>query len=296
MPGTVVSYLTINPKASALDVLVFTVEEQCHEHVFAATDAYCAKPACDCRLVSLTVNQLRDDDQPDPQPLHLFLHLDTRAITDAQGAPLEGEPGSVLAHFKEQALEEGLPLWKKHYAQAKAYGRDHAWELKDFSELEAGSMLAWVEVHEDEPLWETLDGARSLAVVDRYCPAPDCNCHEVLLSFVVPVSQEITGDEPEAMVRYSLRSGQVQLEEAGPFPDAHAEKLAKRFMKDAKRAKEVKRRYQEIKRIGKLLGERYPHLAAGWGMRLEAGDELTDDSAETPILGDGEFLIKGLKR
>lgn len=294
MPGTVVSYLTINPKATATDVLVFTVEEQCHEHVFAATDAYCAKPNCDCRMVSLTLNQLRDDEQPDPQPLHLFLHLDTRAITDAQGKQLEEEPGSVLAHFKEHALEEGLPLWKKHYAQAKVYGRDHFWEMKDFSELEAGSMLAWVEIHEDVPLWEARDGARSLAVVDRYCPAPDCNCHEVLLSFLIPVSNEITGEEPEAMVRYSLRSGSIQIEEPGPFPDAHAEKLAKVFMKDGKRIKEVKRRYQEMKRIGKHLGEKYPHLAAGWGMRLEATEGTEPNTDDDAVLGAGEFLIKGL--
>lgn len=292
MPASIVTYLQINPKLTPADVLVFAFPtcghgegepEAAHVHddeTYAVTDAYCIQPSCDCKLASLKVERLMDEPgMRDPDPAWCFLHLETLALVDAHGQTVVAPPGSLLERFHRQMPAGGLELWRKHYQQARAFGKQNYWKFKDFSDLEPGSMVAWTEIYEDAPIPSVQEGGQRFAVVDRYCPSPVCHCHEAVLSFVLPSGPSIQGDEPEATVRVGFK-GQLEIEDAGPLPEAHVEKLVRAYLKDHRRMKELKSRYQEMKRVGKVLGERYPTLAQGWGLRM-APDFVDEDDGPT---------------
>lgn len=326
MSRSMATYLTINPKANMADMLLFSFARPERPGTFIVTDAYCINPLCDCKLASLRIQELPEDGGSfDPEPAECFIHLESRKLLDAAGREVEPPKHSLLADFQVELSDEGLNLWRKHYLQARAYGREHFWDPEEFEDLGAGDMPAWHDLQPGAGSVTMREGGQRLALVEHYCLSPVCHCHEVLVGVVVlgpevaqrlDVAQQqqtlaartpqkalspweqaaqqqaqsteiggadLTGDEPEAIVRVNLK-GSIRIEDSGPFPPAFVEKLIARYVKDAKRKKELNRRYHLGKKKGAELAERFPQLAEAWKMRAEfepsaaAGKASTDAS------------------
>jgi len=183
---SIANYLQINPKAKLSDVLMFNFTRPERPGTYVVTDAYCINPDCDCKLVSLRIQELPDEDGGvDPDPAECFLHLETRQLLDANGQTVVPPPDSLLADFQTELSDEGLSLWRRHYAQAREYGREHFWDPLAFEDLGAGDMPAWHELQPGAGSPTIREGGLRLALVDHYCLSPVCHCHEVLMGVVV---------------------------------------------------------------------------------------------------------------
>lgn len=267
MPGTVIPYNRINPKVSPADVLVLGLAKGCHDETFVVTDAYCVDPGCECNLATLRLSELMEDGSQDPEPLNFHLHLETHELLELSGNPLKPEEGSLLHNFLKDMPEEGLDLWKKHALEAKAWGKEHAWEIADFSELEPGEMLTPSRLWPDTPQDTLTLGESRYGGIDYYCPSPTCDCQEVRLD-LFPEGQE-DAEAPDA-IRLDLRwefKGKVHLEEATGIAPQTVKPFLKTLAQDKALLAQYRERYKRIKEAGTLLASRYPALAQAWGMR-----------------------------
>lgn len=227
MSRSITSYLQINPKARMSDVLVFNFTRPERPGTYVVTDAYCINPDCDCKLVSLRIQELPEEDgSVDPEPAECFLHLETRQLMDARGKPVVPPRDSLLADFQTELSEEGLSLWRKHYAQAREYGREHFWDPLAFEDLGAGDMPAWHELQPGAGSPTIREGGQRLALVDHYCLSPVCHCHEVLLGVVVlnpEVAQRLDSAQQQLLLSQTSQAHKSQAHQSHP-PQSQGQK------------------------------------------------------------------------
>lgn len=175
-----------------------------HRMLYLA-ESYCINPRCDCEIAHLdvlccdgTIEGIKVDAAS--RTARLVGGLGYKMAIGKEPVPLEANiakgtvnfpqgyrAGSMEAEMRDQVRKnlkpEHLETFRRHYQEAKAWGADNYWRHADWTQLEEGPCVGWVDVFPMAQAWSwEVDGVVYIAE-DQYCIRPACPCAKAVLVF-----------------------------------------------------------------------------------------------------------------
>lgn len=111
---------------------------------------------------------------------------------------------------------EHLDLLRRR--QRHRAGADEDWKNRDWSWVQRGMSVGWVELFPQSEAWMFEHEGAPIFVDDQYCATASCRCSEVTLSYF-RVERRGPNDSEGVLlgaVRYDLRTGRHKLESTAP--------------------------------------------------------------------------------
>jgi hypothetical protein len=111
---------------------------------------------------------------------------------------------------------EHLDLLRRR--QRHRAGADEDWKNRDWSWIQRGMSVGWVELFPQSEAWMFEHEGAPIFVDDQYCATASCRCSEVTLSYF-RVERRGPNDSEGVLlgaVRYDLRTGRHKLESTAP--------------------------------------------------------------------------------
>jgi hypothetical protein len=175
------------------------------DRVLFLADSYCINPRCDCEIAHLdvifcdgTIEGIKVDVASQTahsvgkldykmaigkEPVQLDVNIPKGTVEFPEGcgaSPMEAE---IRDQVRKELKPEHLETLRRHYQEAKAWGADNWWKHEDWTQLEEGPCVGWVDVFPMAKAWSWEVGGRVFIAEDQYCIKPACPCDEVILVF-----------------------------------------------------------------------------------------------------------------
>jgi hypothetical protein len=158
------------------------------------------------------------------------------------------EDERLLECFRRQLDGPVHEVLRKRWRRARNKTDRTGWRRDDWTWWEPGAMIPWAKVFPDEPDFLVSRRQHEYWAIDSYCVDPECDCHEVAVSFVQQGSGKM--EEDVGAIRVDLDAWQL----TEVLPAAGSAKLLRQLWKVlVKRPgfrKEVRRRERELKKVG----------------------------------------------
>ena len=220
--------------------------------ITAFRDQYCSNPTCECAGVSLHFNAAKESGKY-TEPLFSFT-LDTHTW-EVSNIKLENENAGYEELIKEFVTDLDLPLkerFRTFLKKAKESREGQVLDWFDDLSIEDGSCFGYSEVYGDSDnknlIFDYKD--RQYFVDDQYCTTPDCNCNEVVLSFI-NIDPQREQQQAEFVLKVPLGTGDYGIEYSDVIDRNEIRQIFKRFMKHIHDLKLFKDRYKKMREYGK---------------------------------------------
>lgn len=226
----------------------------------AIIDQYCTNPDCQCVTVNL---EFREVDEKGNLLEKLFsFNLDT---VTWKTSGIKKRISTIDCNLLIDEFTANLdPTLKERYKtrlkKAKESGNNEVLNWFDDRDFDKGICLSYAQVYGENfndnryLFFEFKD--REYFVDDQYCINPNCQCNEVILSFI-----DIIPDKEKQEVQFVLRvpfvSGNYELKYSGSITEEEIKQVFDHFKEHTNdELGLLKRRYAKMKEFGKERNER----------------------------------------
>lgn len=219
-------------------------------------EVYCTNPKCDCRDVTLRFFKLGEENNEGKILFSVKLDLDNFKVLDKVSYDMSVKVDEIIAEFLTGLDTVIRDRFNKNYRIGK--GLEDEKSVKPISQKVIdltlnGSCLAFVEIFNNVETITFRDEKTNLIYIeDQYCMSPKCLCNETFISFIVV--NEVNGKgENVFTLKYSLKNGKYDVE-SKYCADEYMNEILKSFKKEEKQIREkLKKRYKDMKVIGKQI-------------------------------------------
>ena len=214
---------------------------------------YCVNPQCNCRSVQL---DLVPKSKSTNKPASFTFNFDTGAV-DGVGIEEIHEEFRVLAEeFSRDTSESFRDIFRKHYREAKEFGAKLYNLALAYDNFRERAMVCYCDLYPDTEEWQFSYKNKWIIVTDDYCAQPNCNCHDVVLTF----SRSDVGkrDIVEPLFAVRLKEGNRFEEEERDVGYDEMNRLMKAFQVEVPDLQqEVLRRLRKVKERGKVMAKEH---------------------------------------
>ncbi len=236
-------------------------------HYFAMTESYCTTPDCPCRIVNLEFMETNRDGAaiPDPIRFSLYLNIDTwREDTLSERTKLSDLASRLVEDFLANLSDEMKTTFRERHEKLMSRARALASFTMPVEEVTQGILVPFSDIFRTpeeiasgtrRPSFSFTYEGQTYLVEDFYCANPRCRCNKASLLFL---RYGEDGDDSEVapeLFRATLPFGrQLEIDELICCSESHAASLAGQWQAAYPNVlNELKRRYNEVKKIGKRI-------------------------------------------
>ena len=172
---------------------------------------YCSNPDCDCRDVTLAFFDANGEFGH--SKFYIVLNYETWKLESTRLFVDDADYAEIIFEFMEKIgedLKADLLAGKEDACLVEYTLQEDA----DESLLEPGMLVCYSDVYETEPYeqWVFSCVDTDYLVLDYYCPDPNCDCRDVLLTFQIVVDA-MANDEPVLLIRVDFQNGTMAVME-----------------------------------------------------------------------------------
>lgn len=212
-----------------------------HRQTIVVFDKYCDSRDCDAAHLDayrvdgevVGIERTKDDGvritahRPDGRRpdfyCALMLHLSDGAVSFYEGDVLAGSQ-ELRDQVQAGLVSDHLDMLRRRKRHIDGSDQDQDWKERDWSWVEKGACVGWVELFPKSEAWTFEREGISIFVDDQYCATASCPCTQVILSFF-RIERRGPNDSEGVLlgaVRYDLRTRGHELESAAPTSSAKA--------------------------------------------------------------------------
>ncbi|HEY8892589.1 MAG TPA: SEC-C metal-binding domain-containing protein [Clostridium sp.] len=219
-------------------------------------EIYCTNANCECRQVTLKFLKIDEENNEDKIIFSVTLNIDTLKILDKISYDMSVKADQIIAEFITDFDLLIKDRFNKNDRISK--GLEEETIVKPISQKAIdltldGSCVSFDEIFDNVEIINFRDKKSNLIYIqDQYCMNPKCPCNETFISFIVVNEVDETGENVFTL-RYSLMSGKYDVESM-VCDDNYMNDILKSFKKEEKQIREnLKKRYRDMKIIGKQI-------------------------------------------
>ncbi|WP_253199431.1 SEC-C metal-binding domain-containing protein [Clostridium tagluense] len=237
-------------------------------------EVYCTNPMCECR--DLTLKFLKVDEMNNEGEIlfSIKLNIDTFKVLDKVSYDKAIKVDEIITEFLTGLDIEIRDRFNENYKISK--GLEGEKKVKPISEkvveiTMGGGCVSFNEIFDNVETINFRDEKSNLIYIDDlYCMNPKCLCNEAYLSFIV-VNELDNNGENVFTLRYRLKSGKYDVESKS-CTDEYMNDILKAFNKEEKQMREnFKKRYKDMKVIGKQIHDKNKTNTAPQTATLQVG-------------------------
>ena len=229
-----------------------STEPYCGE-VLLIYEHYCANPQCNCRSVQL---DLVPKSKSTNKPVSFRFNFDTGAVDGIGGKEILGEFRALAEEFSRDTPESFRDVFRKHYREAKEFGAKLHNLALAYDNFREGAMVYYCALYPDAEDWQFSYKNKRIIVTDDYCAQPNCDCHDIVLTFSGGDVGKRNIVEPMFAMR--LKEGDGFEEEKRSVDCDEMNRLMKAFQVEVPNLQqEVLRRLRKVKERGRIMAKEH---------------------------------------
>lgn len=226
------------PSVFPVPASALTVTFDAHPSSFLVAKSVCCSERCPCRELLLDFAELGQDGHRLKSGLQFLLALNVDRFDDHptdEPRPPAAEP--LVQEFLHDLPAEDRPTLlaefldtRKEVQQAVRFVRSHA-------SKKSSALICGEQAFPDRMCHLVLGDRRTLTLLDRYCPKPECTCSAATLKVMGPPYGSSQRKEGEAAHLFTFDLGYQRtcvIAETGALSSSAAEDLCRTLFKDEK--------------------------------------------------------------